>query len=175
MQRGGQPEGGIGEVERQLGADVVATARPDTARRTARPAATAPEQIAEQVTESTGTLHVVDVEAEPSTATATAGRAHRTEPADLVVLLALGVVAEHVVGRRHFLEALLGGGVVRVAIGMEITGELAVRLGDLLRRGRVGHAEHAVVVLLEPLALRCHLAQSRVRTIAGRSVRPFHR
>ena len=180
VQGGRQPKDRVGEVERKVGADVVATARTDPARRPAGAAPGTPEEVTEQVAEAAA-LHVVDVEAEPAASTRR-GTAHRSEAADLVVLLALGVVAEHVVGRRHLLEAFLGGGVVRIAIGMQITGELAVGLGDLLGRGRVGHAEDAVVILLEPFALCCHLSappahlvQSRVRTIAGRSVCPFHR
>ena len=39
------------------------------------------------------------------------------EPADLVVLLALGRVADHVVGGGDLLEALLGGGVAGLASG----------------------------------------------------------
>ena len=43
--------------------------------------------------------------------------AHGPELADLVVLLALLLVAHHVVGGRHLLEALLGGLVARVGVG----------------------------------------------------------
>ncbi len=78
------------------------------------------------------------------------------ERADLVVLLALGLVAEHVVRRADRLEALLGRGVAGVRVGMAVARQLAVRLGDLLGRGLLGHAEDLVVVLLVPLALRCH-------------------
>ena len=83
------------------------------------------------------------------------------ESADLVVLLALGRVAEHVVGGRDLLEAVLGA---RVGVGVVLLGQLAVGLADLLVGRRVGHPEHLVVVLLEPLTLGCH----------GRSPPHFH-
>ena len=138
-----------------------------------RPPAPRAEHLAEQVAEAAG-VGVVHVEREA--ARAAAGAAHRAEPADLVVLGALGLVTEHVVGGRHRLEALLGRGVAGVLVGVQLAGQLAVGLGDLLGRRRLGDAEDLVVVLLEPLPLRGHgrsLRQSRVRTIAGRSVRPF--
>ena len=59
--------------------------------------------------------------AEP--AGADAGRDHL---ADLVVLLALLGVAEHVVRGRDLLEALLGVLVAGVGVGVELLGELAV-------------------------------------------------
>ena len=62
--------------------------------------------------------------------------ADRAEPADLVVLLALGFVAQHVVGRADFLEPLLGSVVAGVGVGMAAAGQLAIRLGDVFRRRR---------------------------------------
>ena len=53
--------------------------------------------------------------------------------ADLVVLLALGGVAEHVVGGRDLLEAVLRAG---VGVGVVLLGQLAVGPGDLLVGGR---------------------------------------
>ena len=114
VQRGGEAEHGVGERQRQRGADVLAAARPDA--RTPRPARAGrpTEHLPEQVAEAGAVAgEVVDVEAEATASTAGRPAAHRPEPAHLVVLVALGLVAEHVVGDRHLLEALLGGGVVR--------------------------------------------------------------
>ncbi len=157
----------------------------------ARPsaAAAAAEHLPEQVADAAA-LHVADVEREATGAATHATAAHRPEAADLVVLLALGLVTEHVVGGRHFLESLLRNRVTGVLVGVQLACQLAVGLGDVLRCGIVLDAEHLVVVLLEPLALCGHAhspplddvlasmtwpSQSRVRTIAGRRVRPFQR
>jgi hypothetical protein len=117
------------------------------------------EEVAEHPPE-VAEVGAVEVEAGAAgRAPATAGReAHRTgaELADLVVLLALGLVADHVVGGRDLLEAGLGGVVAGVGIGVELARQLAVRLGDVLGGRRLGHAEHLVEVLLEPLGLGCH-------------------
>jgi hypothetical protein len=59
-------------------------------------------------TESTG----------PARTEAPRARAGGDHLADLVVLLALVGVAEHVVGGGDLLEALLGRGVARVRVGM---------------------------------------------------------
>jgi hypothetical protein len=133
-------------------------------RATCAAAAGAAGERTEQVAE------VADVEVlEPDAATAgepPAGEAApleapsgaaRTEPgrghvADLVVLLALVLVANDVVCRRDLLEALLGCSVTRVGVGVVALRELAVRLLDLGLRGVLRHAEDLVVVLLEPLA-----------------------
>ena len=135
VQGGGEPARGVGEVERQLGADVGTALRTDTARGAAT-AAAASEHLPEQVADAAA-LHVADVEREAAGPAAHATAAHRAEPADLVVLLALGLVAEHVVRRRHLLEAFLGGCVTRVLVGMELACQLAVGLGDVLRCGIV--------------------------------------
>ena len=110
--------------------------------------------------------------AEP--ARADAGRDHL---ADLVVLLALLGVAEHVVRGRDLLEALLGVLVPGVRVGVVLLGELPVRARDVLLGRPLRHAEHLVVVLLEPLPLRSHHRYPlRVtRTIAGRIMRPLSR
>ena len=91
--------------------------------------------------------------------------------ADLVVLLALVGVAEDVVGRRDLLEALL---VTRVGVRVVLLGQLAVGAGDLLGRGRLGHAQDLVVVLLEPFALGRHRVD--VSTVASvvRRAHPHH-
>ena len=100
------PCDGVDEVERQLGLDVGAAPRADARARAAAAAPAAPaEHLAEQVAEAAG-VGVVHVEREA--AGPAAHPADRAEPADLVVLGPLGLVAEHVVGGRHRLEALLG-------------------------------------------------------------------
>src|SRR6266508_4448204 len=70
---------------------------------------------------------------------------------DLVVLLALVLVADDVVSRRDLLEPLLGGLVSGVGVGVVLLRELAVRLLDLRLRRVLRHAEDLVVVLVEPL------------------------
>ena len=102
--------------------------------------------------------------------------AHRAPGPYLVILTALVLVTDHAVGGRDLLEPGLGDGVTRIGVRMQTAGELAVRLGDLLGGGLPGDAERGVVILLEPLALRCHgvpaSGQPRTLTIAGRRTRP---
>jgi hypothetical protein len=50
-----------------------------------------------------------------------------TEGADLVVLLALLGVADHVVGGGDLLEPLFGGGIAGVGVGVELARQLPVR------------------------------------------------
>jgi hypothetical protein len=95
---------------------------------------------------------------------------HRPVLADLVVLLALVGVAEHVVGRADLLEAFLRA---RVGVRVVLLGQLPVGARDLLVGGRRDDAEHLVVVLLEPLTLGGHgSVHPRTRTMAGRSTCP---
>src|SRR5487761_2303052 len=111
-----------------------------------------PEEAAEDVAQ---VAEVAGREVEPPGAGgATEAGGGRAEAAHLVVLLALGVVAQHVVGDRDLLEALLGAG---IGVGVQLLGELAVGASDLLVRGARAQAQHLVVVLLEPLAFG-HLA-----------------
>lgn len=86
---------------------------------------------------------------ESACATAESLRAHAV--AELVVLLALVRVAEHVVSLGCLLELLLGFlflvfGVALVAVGMVLDGECAVCLFDLVRCGSLAHAKYFVVV-----------------------------
>src|SRR5699024_2430266 len=60
---------------------------------------------------------------------AAAGAEHRLQ---LVVFLALGLVADHVIGLGRLLEAVLGGLVARVLVRVVLTRELAVGLLDVL-------------------------------------------
>ena len=80
------------------------------------------------------------------------------DDAALVVLLALVGIADYVVGGLDLLEALLGGVVVRVAVGVVLARELAVGLLDVLLRGLLVYAECLVGVL-----------HSATTTLAGRS------
>ena len=93
-----------------------------------------------------------------------------THATDLVVLLALLRVAHDLVGRGHLFEAVLGGLVAGVRVGVELAGQLPVGGRDLLLRGRRGHAEDGVVVLLEPLTL--HVPPPICARAAGRSAGP---
>src|SRR5262249_1630116 len=74
-------------------------------------AGSATEQVAEQVGD-------VEVRREATARLAGAATATHPEQAAAVVLLALVGVAQHVVGRRDLLEALLGLRVPRVAVGV---------------------------------------------------------
>src|SRR6185436_2436096 len=131
------------------------------ARRSRTAAATRPtEQPAEQVAEVTQVLepHAAGETTGESAAggTATAREPARAEPggghvAHLVVLLALLVVAEHVVCGRDLLEPILRVLVPGVGVGVVLLGKLAIRLLDLGRGRVLRHAQHLVVVLLEPL------------------------
>ena len=109
-------------------------------------AAAAAEHAAEDVAEAAATAaatgaaaeQVVEVERLPAPAAAAAGRerpeAAAGRRAQLVVLLALLGVADDVVGLGDRLEAVLGGLVARVGVGVVRTGELAVGLLDVGRR-----------------------------------------
>ena len=71
--------------------------------------------------------------------------------ANLVVHLALLLVAENVVGFRDFLELLLGLFVARIDVGMIFAREFAEGLADVIRSGRLLDAEQCVIVFV----LRC--------------------
>src|ERR1035437_61389 len=68
--------------------------------------------------------------------------------AQLVVDLALLLIAQHVVGLGDFLELLLGPLVVGVHVWVIAPRSLAEGLPDLLRRRRLLHAERAVIILV---------------------------
>ena len=117
------PRTASSKSKRELGLQVRAALRAATPL-LPRPRRPRPKRFAEQIADVVG----ADVEreaaragrapaeaagAEPTGAVA----AHRTEPADLVVLLAPRLVTEHVVRGRDLLEALFGGGVDWLASG----------------------------------------------------------
>jgi hypothetical protein len=154
-----------------LGLEVTAPAgaRTGLARRRTRSPTRPPEQVAEQVAEA---AHVARVAgglppdaaaraAEPPGAGAgerVAG-ARRHHLADFVVLLALGRVAEDVIGGRDVLELLLRLLVAGVGIWVVLLGQLPVGAGDVLLGCPLLEPEYGVVVLLEPLPLRSHLVR----------------
>jgi hypothetical protein len=121
----------------------VSTSRGGAARR-ARSA-----EVAEQVAQILG----VDVAeraaaraAAPAERVAAGEAARPAGRAEAVVLLALGLVAEHVVGALDFLEAGLGLLVAGVAVGVVLPGQLAVGLLDIGFGGVAGNAEGFVQV-----------------------------
>ena len=160
----------VEEVEVQLGLDVVAALRADRPARATAAAASA-EQVAEEIAEPAGVADVFEAdvaetgaaarEATAEPAEAAGSGARRDHLAHLVVLLALLGVAEHVVRGGDLLEALLGVLVPRVGVGVELLRELPVGARDLLVGRARRHAEHLVVVLLEPLPLRSHRSTPR--------------
>src|SRR5205085_7330246 len=85
---------------------------------------------------------------EPTREAADAGGRHLP---NLVVLLALLLVPDHVVRGGDLLEALLRLLVAGVGIGMVLLRELAIGLLDLVLGRVLRDAERRVVVLLEPL------------------------
>src|SRR5581483_10947780 len=147
--RNGRPAYRLVERQPDLGLEVRAPGDP-------RAAPTSREH-AEEIAEIPESGEVAEIlEAHPAAARGPAG-----EPgpetggghlAHLVVLLALVLIADDVVGRRDLLEALLRGLVAGVRVGVVALRELSIRLLDLRLRGVLGHAQDLVVVLLEPLA-----------------------
>ena len=132
--------------------------------RSPRPLA-APEERAE-VAEQVGEVAEIDV-------LGSGRRPDRTRPAargrcraEAVVRLALLGVREDVVGGLDVLEPLLRGRVVRIAVGMELAGELPVRLLELVVGRRLRDAEDGVGVAGRHSAL---LGPSATTTRAGRS------
>ena len=160
---------GVVEREVQLGLEVLAALRRVRAAPAAPAAGTRAEQVAEEVAQAAARVEV-DVELVAARTTeasaAVAGAATRTETAgtdagrdhapDLVVLLALLGVTQHVVGGRDLLEAVFGVFVPRVRVGVVLLRQLPVRARDVFLGRALGHTEYVVVVLLEPLALRSH-------------------
>src|SRR5215213_1213554 len=149
---------GLDEVDRDLTLDI--TAPPGTARRgVARGTGTA--SATEQAAEKIGEVRVAGVaeqvvDSDPTTAltgpgTGEAETTATEQPTRLVVLLALGLVRQHVVRLRDLLEAALSLRVARVLIGMVVPRQLAVGPLDLLRFGVFVNAQDLVEVLLYPV------------------------
>ena len=175
------------EVDPQLALDV-RTALPAGRRRPRATAAGPTEDAAEQVAQpGTGTAGVAEqvahVEGLPAPAGETApreaaGTARETAPEGtaagehlprLVVLPALLLVREHPVGLGHRLEAGLGLRVARVGVGVQLAGELAVRLLDLVLGRAGGDAQLTVEVLLDPVPLSHDTSSLALGGIATRA------
>jgi hypothetical protein len=125
------------------------------------PGAAAAEQVGQDVAER------ADVGPERRGVEAKAAAA---EHAAGVVLLALVLVGQDRVRLLDLLEALLGGRVIGVRVGVVLTRKLAVGLLDLLLRGPLLDAQGVVVVVR-------HYPSSAAPTTtrAGRSNSPFRR
>ena len=175
----------ISERQRDVGLEVGAALG-------ARPAATAtgaPEHPAEQVAQIADVARLEPNPAgEPAEAAVRTAGSRTREPAaepggrhvaHPVVGLAFLFVAEHVVGGGDLLEPLLGVVVTGVRVGVVPLGELSVRLLDVRGARVLGHAEDAVVVLLEPLSTKLLGHPSAylrwTLTPAGRITRPRSR
>src|SRR4051794_232200 len=117
----------------------------------------APEQVREDVAEAAG-LEAAEAALATAGARPAAPATGAEEDPAAVVLLALVRVAHDVVGGLDLLEALLGLGVVRVAVRVVLARELAVGLLDLLGRRLAVDAEDGIWVSLGHLCplLRGH-------------------
>ena len=112
-----------------------ATAEPESAE----PAAVAAEDVAEH---GENVVHVhAGTAAEPAESAAL-----RAVEAELVVLLTLLGVVQHLVSLGGLLECLLGCLVAGVAVGVVFDGQLAVGLLDVVFRGVLGDAQYLVVI-----------------------------
>ena len=120
----GTPEDGVDEIEWQDGLDVGTGGGCAAAR---RPEATEPP-VAEERRENVERV-----------------RRSLRRPEAVEIGTPLGI-AQHLVGGGHLLEALLGGRVIGVAVGMGIARQPPVRLLDLLRGGPGGDTQNLVVV-----------------------------
>ena len=78
-------------------------------------------------------------------------RPARSEGANRVVFLAVGLVGQHLVGLADLLETILRRFVARIAIGVVLARELAIGLLDLLVRSLLGDSERLVEILLHPV------------------------
>ena len=82
--------------------------------------------------------------------------------AKLVILLALFLVGEHLVGLVCLLEALLARLVAGVQVGVVGLGDLAEGLFDLVLCGALVYAEHLIVI-----AFFCHIFLLRANALRG--------
>ena len=119
------PADGVDEGQVQLGLEVLAPAgtgrgpRPPPAPAAAAAAEDAAEQVAEVVDPEVGAEALAPPGPPPAAKGLAAGPSRRTSSYSL----RLAGVAEHVVGGRDLLEALLGA---RVGVGVVLLGQLAV-------------------------------------------------
>jgi hypothetical protein len=136
-----------------------------TALRTGGPlpaAAAATEQVPEQAAEVTDVAVERERLAVARTEATEAARPHtrRHHASDFVVLLALLRIAQDVVRRGDVLEVFLGFLVSGIRVRVVLLRQLLIGARDVLVGRTLRYAEHVVIVLLEPLALRCQLASS---------------
>ena len=101
------------------------------------------------------------LESEPTiagTAAATEATTHGSPGTGLVITGTFLLVADNVVGAGDFLEPFLCSVIAWIRIRVVLTGELAVRLGDISLSRVLGDTKDGVVVGLEPLTLDviCH-------------------
>ena len=109
-----------------------------------RPRRAAAEEVAEDVAEDVLEAGGGEIEAAEAAALLEGG------VAEAVVLGALLGIAQHLVGLGGFLEALLGGLVAGIAVGVVLQRDLAVGLLDLVGAGAAADAQDFVVVALSP-------------------------
>ena len=147
--------------ERVLERDPDARLEVGAALRARPPGALASSEERAEVAENVRQVAEVDV-LEPAAFRAEAAR--RPFRAEAVVRLPLLGIREDVVGSLDVLEPLLRGRVARVAVRVELAGELAVRLLDLVVGRRLRDAEDVVGIRGVPLD-----HHSATTTRAGRS------
>src|SRR5512145_135156 len=136
--------------KRVLEADVEVVAQVGAVARAGLPAAPA-DEFAEHLVEDVGeTAHVEsEIAAALSAAAAkTIGPGFERGMTEAIVSGALLLVLEDVVSLADILEFLLGLLVPRIAVGVELHGELPVGLLEVLRAGATVDAQGRVVVLL---------------------------
>ena len=141
--------GGFAVAAEELGEDVAEAAGRQRLRDGVR------RDAARRAGGEIGEIEAAEIEVGPARAAAwlgsrpaCAGIAVLRIEAELVVHLTLLGVAQDVVGFLDVLEALLGGLVARIQIGMVLARELAVGLADFVRIGVARHAQRFVVVVL---------------------------
>src|SRR5207237_5702125 len=141
-----------------------------------RAAAAPPENRREEIAEPAERAQIGEVElhagapgraARPTPAAP--GARERPVAAQLIVLLPLLGIAQHVVRFVDLLEALRGLRLVRVTVGMVLLREPAKRLLDLVRGRRLGHAEDLIVV-----PLTCHLRFALPPSLVRRPLQHHH-
>jgi hypothetical protein len=110
-----------------------------TTLRTSTATAMAPEDIAKNVTK-----HVADVT--ETGAAATACTVLERGVTLLVIQRALVFITEDLVSLFGFLELVLGGRIIRVAVGVKLHGEAAKRFLQLSRRRAAANPQHLVII-----------------------------
>src|SRR2546430_10978250 len=122
-------------LEREVDLDLEAT--PTLSTRLGSSSAAVAEEASEEIAE-----HAEDQVAEVDVTAI--GSSASVRGAEGVVLLALLWIGENVVGALDLLEALLGGGIPRIAVRVVLPGELAVGLLDLVGRRTLRHPKNLV-------------------------------